>query len=597
MELAGVMIRLQDLCQAYLQNLGAIALQLCKVFRNLHLCYNIYAAYCRKFHFIRKPYSHTGLKIVYPDGQKRKMGGIGILRKIFIILLFFLGLMLTACGPQSERAEIGFGDSTRTISIDDQFKNIYSRMDNICGPAISPLFEKYDKKYQYTISCLFINDPNQLAIKRNSLAPLGYQWHVEEPAEPKPEDESKVYINGHVVWDEVMPYYSKYGTGVIGKPLTGVHFYPDQNRYAQYFENMGFYRFIDEPVNQVHLMPYGAWMCKKACIKSDIIAFDTSITSPRPPDDPALQEAESAFNVVAERLGRDFVGLPRSTTYQSQDGMYEKVFNNVVMYSSPEMPSRVLFRPLPQIVGINPEPPVPPLDDPGMFFFPTVQEDLGYNIPVLFMTYISQHGTLEVSGNPITELHPIGNGVSRQCFVNICLEYHSKAPEILKVRPSALGLSYHQTPIVNSPITVPTPTSQAATPTTEIPTPVPQMVTVEQPTPTTPAKPTHVPQALSLQVWERYPMLPPTQMQEIGVALFEGLQPLSDVGFSLTVTLPDGSVRNTVMSPTGQNGQTSAALDPFDVPIGTIIPYQVCITNLLDRPVCISESFMIWDGQ
>lgn len=92
-------------------------------------------------------------------------------------------------------------------------------------------------------------------------------------------------------------------------------------------------------------------------------------------------------------------------------------------------------------------------------------------------------------------------------------------------------------------------------------------------------------------------MLPPNQAQEIGVALFEGIQPLSNVGFTLTVTLPDGSSSTHVMLPTGTNGQTSTTLDPIDVPIGTIIPYQVCITSLLDRPVCVGESFIIWDGQ
>jgi hypothetical protein len=59
-----------------------------------------------------------------------------------------------------------------------------------------------------------------------------------EPAEPKPECDDEIYVNGHVVWDELVPYYTKFGAGVIGKPLTGVHFYPDQNRYAQYFENV-----------------------------------------------------------------------------------------------------------------------------------------------------------------------------------------------------------------------------------------------------------------------------------------------------------------------------------------------------------------------
>jgi hypothetical protein len=72
---------------------------------------------------------------------------------------------------------------------------------------------------------------------------------------------------------------------------------------------------------------------------------------------------------------------------------------------------------------------------------------------------------------------------------------------------------------------------------------------------------------------------------------------LSNVGFTLTINLPDGTSDTHVMLPTGENGQTSVVLDPIVVPIGTIIPYQVCITNLLDRPVCVGESFVIWDGQ
>jgi hypothetical protein len=119
--------------------------------------------------------------------------------------------------------------------------------------------------------------------------------------------------------------------------------------------------------------------------------------------------------------------------------MFEKVFDNLVMFSAPESTYRVQFRPLPQLAGIQPEPPVPPMNDPGMVFFPTLGQELGYNIPKLFMDYITMHGTLEISGNPITELHALGNGISRQCFTNICLEYHSKAPETLRVRPTALG--------------------------------------------------------------------------------------------------------------------------------------------------------------
>jgi len=508
------------------------------------------------------------------------MGGIGLLRIYFFALLVVFSLFLAACSPEGKEPVSVTDSSARFFSIDAQFKNMDSRLENICGPGISPLFEKKAKKYQYTISCLFVYDPNADAIKRYAISPLARAWKLEEPAEPKPEGDDEIYVNGHVVWDEVVPYYTKFGAGVIGKPLTGVHFYPDQNRYAQYFENVGFYRFKDDPEGEIHLMPYGAWMCQGACRPGKDVVPPSFITNPlEPSGSPAMQEAEAAFNEIRDRLGRDFTGFTRSETYQAKDGMFEKVFDNLVMFSAPESTYRVQFRSLPQLSGIQPEPPVPPMNDPGMVFFPTVGQELGYNIPKLFMDYITMHGTLEISGNPITELHALGNGISRQCFTNICLEYHSKAPETLRVRPAALGSLYQPNRI--TPLQTETPIPQIQ-PTLEV-----------QPTST----PAATSQALSLQVWERYPLLPPTQAQEIGVALFEGIEPLSNVGFTLTLTLPDGTSSIHVMLPTGPNGQTSVVINPLNVPIGEVIPYQVCITNLLDRPVCVSESFVIWDGQ
>lgn len=509
------------------------------------------------------------------------MGGIGFLRNYFIVLLVFFGLTLAACEAQNEDSVSGSIDSARTFPIDTQFKNMSNRLENVCGQGISPLFEKNGKKYQYTISCLFVYDPNADAIKRYSIAPLGRRWKEDEPEEVNPEDSQAIYVNGHVVWEEVVPLYTRFGASVVGRPLTGVHFYPDYNRYEQYFENMGFYRFKDDPEGVIHLLPYGAWMCGKSCRPGKgVIERDLSPKPPQSSDSPGFQEAANTFNEIVSRLGRDFTGFNRSEVYQSEDGMFEMVFDNLVMFTSPESISRVQFRPLPQLSGIQPEPPVPQLNDPGMVFFPTVGQELGYNIPKLFWEYITQHGTLEVSGNPITELHALGNGVSRQCFANICLEYHAKAPEALRIRPASLGIQYYQNRIGVLPTDTPVPTSipeQAVQPTQQL------LIKTSQP--------------LSLQVWERYPLLPPDQSQEIGVALFEGTHPLSNVGFTLTINLPDGISDTHVMLPTGANGQTSVVLDPIVVPIGTIIPYQVCITNLLDRPVCVGESFVIWDGQ
>jgi hypothetical protein len=407
----------------------------------LHLCYNNQTAHYRNLFWIL--FANSTRRYL-SSMELRKMGGIGLLRNYYCALLVVFSLLLAACGPGGKESISVIDKSARLYPIDTQFQNMDNRLENICGPGISPLFERNGKKYQYTISCLYGYDPNAEAIKRYSLLPLGREWINVEPAEPKPEDNNDIYVNGHIVWNEVIPYYTKFGAGVIGKPLSGVHFYPDQNRYAQYFENMGFYRFKDDPEGEIHLMPYGAWMCKDFCRPGKDIIPLAEVNKPVSPDSSVNQEAEKAFSEIRDRLGLDFTGLSRSETYQAKDGMFEQVYDNLVMYSAPESTYRVQFRPLPQLIGIQPEPPVPPMNDPGMVFFPTIGQELGYNIPKLFMDYITKHGTLEISGNPITELHPLGNGISRQCFTNICLEYHSKAPEALRVRPAAIGSSYPQ---------------------------------------------------------------------------------------------------------------------------------------------------------
>ena len=519
-------------------------------------------------------------------------------------ILLVISLLLVSCDEGSNSSQ-QFAGYPYYYEIDPLFQNLSNHLEGNCGSGISPLFSKGNRSYQYTKSCLFVFDPDAPAVKRYYLYPLGRRWGVEEPPEPKPEsevDQESVYINGHVVWDEILGLYIRIGSPLIGRPLTGVRFNAEENRYEQYFENMGFYRAKDDPVGDVKVLSYGVWMCGTSCLGDEFNPRQYGIpaTPPYTPVPSDWQLAEKTMLASSERLGRNFTGPPIGETNIAVDGMYEKVFQNVIMFVDPRDPARIQLRPLPLMINIEREPPVAALNSDGMYFFPVLGEDLGYNVPDVFMEYITLHGTIELIGPPIGELHSLAPGVSRQCFTNLCLEYHARAPKALRIRPSDLGLQYlfnrAPTPtLIPGPLFLEQLPADSQSQVTPESTPIPTAET--QPTLAVTPTPRQFSEPLNLQVWERYPVLSPPDPQEIGVALFEGNRPLSDVGFSLVLTMPDNSQKEYVMPLTGLNGISLVSLEPIDAALGTVIPYQVCITNLLEFPVCVNESFIIWGGE
>lgn len=474
----------------------------------------------------------------------------------FVISLIFL---MVACKGDTSISPATYPES---YPIDDLFLDFYERLggEKFLGPGISPAFSREGVNYQYTVAGLLVYDVNAPTPQQFSLAPIAREWEIEEPPEPEPVKQDVPYVNGHMIWEEVLPYYIEHGSAILGEPLTGVKYNPTKNRYEQYLLNVGFYRGVDEPLGAIHLLPYGAWMCAQACdyeIQDAVPDRQTVI-----PSNEALRQADEVFLEIAARLGFDFTGEPLGEAKLAEDGKFEKVFENIVLFSDPQMPTQVSLRPLPLLIGIEPDPPVPASKEiPRIYFYPT-QGDLGYNVPEPFVFYITGHGTMEVSGIPITELHQLNESVMRQCFTNLCLEYHSNAPAVLQIRPSALGIDYQQVSVE---------------PTLETPTPKPSGM-------------------VSVQVIERYPILPADQSQIVEGLIYEDQTPLKDVEFVVILTLPDGNRSTVYMPPTDRNGKSSVVLDPINAPNGTVIPYQACVLGIFDPPVCILESFVIWQN-
>lgn len=461
-------------------------------------------------------------------------------------------LITSACDKQKSVLPTAEGTYPVAVIFEDFYANLGG--EEVLGPAISSVFSREDVQYQYTVNALMVYDPGASYSQRFQLASIALEWGIEEPPELQPDDPDIPYINGHQVWEEIRPYYKDLGGFLIGSPLTGVLLNEEKGRYEQYFTNLGFYRNASDKPGSIHLMPYGEWFCASKCVYEiqDAVLSNTS-------DDHIVGNINRVFLESARRLGNDFTGPAISVTSMARDGNYEKAFKNIVFYASPEGQSIVNLRPLPQLLGILPDPPVQPNGLPGMNFY-KVQNELGYNVPQYFLDYIAMHGSMELSGPPITELRPKSDGISWQCFTNYCLEYHANAPGAMRVQPTSLGSDYiEKMPSAQLKLTDPS-------------------------------------GAISLKAWERYPLLPSGQSQEINLAIEEDGVQLTGVEFSLAVTLPDGTQRNYYPSPTGMDGQAIVKLDPIEAPNGSSVFYQACVVSVLNRPVCIQGIFLIWDN-
>lgn len=471
-------------------------------------------------------------------------------------ILIIIGVIFLFISSACSVHESALSATNGTYPVAGTFKDFYIKLggEEVLGPAISNVFKREEVHYQYTANALMVYDPAASYSQRYQLAPIAQEWGIEEPPELQPDDLSIPYINGHQVWEEVQSYYMEFGAFLIGSPLTGVQYNNDKNRYEQYFTNLGFYRNVSDDPGDVHLMPYGYWFCGDKCsynVQDEALSDSTH--------DPILGDIDGVFLESAKRLGNDFTGPAISATIKTSDGSYEKAYTNVVLYSLPENHNIVYLRPLPQLLGMLPDTPVPQSNIQGMYFYP-VKDELGYNVPNFFLDYIALHGSMELSGPPIGELHPLSDGISRQCFTNYCLEYHADAPESMRVQPTALGSEYYE------------------------------QAPASQPKVTEPVG------AIGLQAWERYPLLPSGRVQEIGMAIDEDGVPLEGMEFTISVTLPDGTQRTYELPPTGLDGQATIKLDPIEAPNGSSIPYQACVVSLMDRPVCIQGMFLIWDN-
>jgi len=173
---------------------------------------------------------------------------------------------------------------------------------------------------------------------------------------------------------------------------------------------------------------------------------------------------------------------------------------------------------------------------------------------------LRQFGGLELVGRPITEVFPLEDGVFRQCFTNLCLDFNVNAPDSEKLKIAPLGLEYKER-------------YYQATST------LPRTKTLNN---------------LRIEVWESKPYVAPDAGQEIRVVVYKEDVPLKNQKPVLTVTMPDNRRQVLVMEPTDERGETSLELPSIAAQNGTLIIYEVCLEGTGGEPLCVGDQYLIW---
>lgn len=513
-----------------------------------------------------------------------------------------------------------------TFPVDPIFEGLYVSLGGSTnlGPALTPTQESGNLKIQYVEAALMVFDPQSARNDQYRLAPLGLVFGIAEPAVSNPGVPDHRYINGHVIYDDFVPMFERLGgVQVVGRPLTEARYNPDKDRVEQYFENLGFYAPDSQSGDEVRLLAYGAFACDRRCRYQPEPA---SIPTLRPllPEPFASRVSQLGLSFVGRTLTEPYLNsenqieiifenlvlattapvptaegfdlpirlwLPHILKQVMQDNDIELPFRIYLPFipanTSGEIksdgsihlriywhalmpPIRVLAqngtfdvfaRPIVQELGIQPQPLVPPSEDPLLLFYP-IEGELGHNVPIYFNDYLSRHGGSEISGDPITEVFLLQEGVFRQCFENLCLDFDTRAPEGERLSPAALGARYRDRFFRQTGDEFRKSQSLDDT---------------------------------RLQVWESQSFVSTHEVQIINVAVHENEVPLMNREPELMLTLPDKTQYEYHFPPTGEDGHSALEIPPVNAPNGSLIAYRVCLTVLSGDQLCVMDNYLIWN--
>jgi len=468
---------------------------------------------------------------------------------IRLILLSLLVGVLSAC--------VGTAiNQSAYYLVDPRFSDLYDRLqgENILGPPISN--KKYlagsDLEKQYFEGAVLVYDP--VNSPRYYLEPVGIDAGFSDLPNNDPENPAVRFINGYIIPLEFSLFYDEMGgERWVGLPLTRARLNPDKNTIEQYFENMGFFKFEDDPPGTVHLMPYGLWKCAGECSKYPGLK-NTGISLS------AGENLESPFGEAIARFGTQFTGEAISAAYRANDGNIEQIFHNVVLYQDSSNPLGVSLRPVSTLLDLNHDPFQNNTND-SPDYFREIESGNGFYIPSYFMDYIDRYFGFELAGEPISGEEKIREGVTQQCFENYCLLFDALADPGAQVRVVPQGQKYKESFY-----------QSAKKPDREV----------------------QIQREIQLDIWEQLPQISSQEKQQVGACFHESGTPLINAVAELNVTTKNQGVINYHFSPTDAGGCSFLEIEPIQAQNGTTIDYQVCLQGMGEQQYCKKDSFLIW---
>lgn len=442
--------------------------------------------------------------------------------------------------------------SVNNSQIDPLFTPFYEYLggEELLGPAISAMVMREGKYYQYAMNGLLVYDQSSPTKEFFYLYPIGREIGIVEKNIPTSDQNDLNASHSQIIGKPFVSIAIKEENLPYGLPLTEMFYNPLRRRYEQYFDGAAFYQMKDS--GEIGLLAYGVLFCGNSCRKVDVgnSIFDYSYN------------VAPVFRDFVNQHGIRFTGFPLSELIYS-DGNWVQVFQNVVLVSdSPDHPQSARLFPVAKHLGVLFEPATSPSGLDGMNFYSTV-DGLGYDIPVLFWDFLVNQGGLMVSGPPVSHLQKYEESTLRQCFENLCLIYDDQSLSKSKIYLDQLGYQFLG---LQGDVEIPVgPTSESQ-------------------------------QArLILRVEESKPTVRSDEQQEIQVTVLRNGFPVSGVELELSITLPDNTTKNFVLSQTGMDGKAYHLLPIIQAENGSVILYQVCVMNQEQANFCYEDSFTIWN--
>jgi hypothetical protein len=291
------------------------------------------------------------------------------------------------------------------------------------GPAIEARRKDGQRIRQMFANAELIYDPALPDGERVTLSALGNSLGLAAPPVVRPTEDALYFeATGHALDPRLLAgYQAAGGQEVAGDPIAEAIL--RDGYLVQYFEALGLRVRQDAAEGEYEFLAYGY----------------AALDGPRAPSGTLLPPdlRQRPFALFLDPYGGEAVfGRALSEPYSASDGALEQVFANAVLYAPADSPGSVRLRALGAALG-NAEPPVTgPSDTVGLY-----APQSGHYVLWAFANFYRAHGAESVLGLPLEEAKTV-NGVMRQRFENVILEYRPELPPHLAVQLAPLGVDY-----------------------------------------------------------------------------------------------------------------------------------------------------------